>query len=103
MREVATLQVWLPCCTSWTDQYSHSNTRLDFLDCSKCYERVPLPMLEEFALESGYPLYAPHVALKVHSGNRHHSHMCSPDWLWALAAVDMLLAFPIKSFRWAGR
>eukprot|EP00971_Amphidinium_carterae_P093616 1852514-Amphidinium_carterae.1 len=24
-----------------------------FLDCSKCYERVPLRMLEEFALESG--------------------------------------------------
>eukprot|EP00971_Amphidinium_carterae_P218446 4335960-Amphidinium_carterae.1 len=29
-----------------------------FLDCSKCYERIPLRKLEEFALDSGYPLYA---------------------------------------------
>eukprot|EP00971_Amphidinium_carterae_P147522 2923579-Amphidinium_carterae.1 len=34
-----------------------------FLDCSKCYERVPLSMLEQFAIESGYPLYALNVAL----------------------------------------
>eukprot|EP00971_Amphidinium_carterae_P046794 922081-Amphidinium_carterae.1 len=38
--------------------------------CSKCYKRVPLRMLEEFALESGYPLYALNVALNMYSGNR---------------------------------
>eukprot|EP00971_Amphidinium_carterae_P342650 6482035-Amphidinium_carterae.1 len=27
-----------------------------FLDCSKCYEWVSLGMLEQFAIESGYPL-----------------------------------------------
>eukprot|EP00971_Amphidinium_carterae_P208450 4135785-Amphidinium_carterae.1 len=37
-----------------------------FLACTKCYERVPLHILEQFALESGYPLdshswYAVHL------------------------------------------
>eukprot|EP00971_Amphidinium_carterae_P312973 6219564-Amphidinium_carterae.2 len=41
-----------------------------FLDCSQCYERLPLRMLEDFALESGYPLYALNVALNMYSGNR---------------------------------
>eukprot|EP00971_Amphidinium_carterae_P241328 4791843-Amphidinium_carterae.1 len=41
-----------------------------FLDCSKCYERVPLSMLEQFAIESGYPLYVLNVALNVYSGQR---------------------------------
>eukprot|EP00971_Amphidinium_carterae_P159203 3156356-Amphidinium_carterae.1 len=36
------------------------------LDCSKCYERVLLRMLEEFALESAYPLHALNVALNMH-------------------------------------
>eukprot|EP00971_Amphidinium_carterae_P259121 5142269-Amphidinium_carterae.1 len=45
-----------------------------FLDCSKCYERVPLAQLsqlEQFAIERGFPLYALNCALNVYSGNRH--------------------------------
>eukprot|EP00971_Amphidinium_carterae_P121187 2400199-Amphidinium_carterae.2 len=34
-----------------------------FLDCSKCYERVPLAQLEQFAIERGFPLYALNCAL----------------------------------------
>eukprot|EP00971_Amphidinium_carterae_P298508 5931060-Amphidinium_carterae.1 len=34
-----------------------------FLDCSKCYERVPLTTLEIFALGSGYPTYALYAAM----------------------------------------
>eukprot|EP00971_Amphidinium_carterae_P201622 4000880-Amphidinium_carterae.2 len=41
-----------------------------FLDCSKCYKRVPLHTLETFALESGYPLYALYAALDMYSGRR---------------------------------
>eukprot|EP00971_Amphidinium_carterae_P350643 6491664-Amphidinium_carterae.2 len=53
-----------------------------FLDCSKCYELVPLSMLEQFAIDSGYPLYALNVPLD---------------------AVDMLHACLIMSLRCAGR
>eukprot|EP00971_Amphidinium_carterae_P003384 66713-Amphidinium_carterae.2 len=41
-----------------------------FLNCSKCYERIPfkaLQKLEAFALESGYPLYAHYAALSMYS------------------------------------
>eukprot|EP00971_Amphidinium_carterae_P300211 5964760-Amphidinium_carterae.1 len=41
-----------------------------FLDCSKCYERIPLQTLEAFALESGYPLYALYAALDMYAGRR---------------------------------
>eukprot|EP00971_Amphidinium_carterae_P253769 5037781-Amphidinium_carterae.3 len=41
-----------------------------FLDCSKCYERVPLHTLETFALESGYPTYALYAALESRHGRR---------------------------------
>eukprot|EP00971_Amphidinium_carterae_P300346 5967541-Amphidinium_carterae.1 len=34
-----------------------------FLDCSKCYERVPLAQLEQFTIERGFPLYALNCAL----------------------------------------
>eukprot|EP00971_Amphidinium_carterae_P284378 5645757-Amphidinium_carterae.1 len=40
------------------------------LDCSKCYERIPLSKLEQFALESGYPLYALYACLDMYSGRR---------------------------------
>eukprot|EP00971_Amphidinium_carterae_P162416 3219579-Amphidinium_carterae.1 len=41
-----------------------------FLDCSKCYEWVPLAQLEQFAIERGFPLYALKCALNMYSGNR---------------------------------
>eukprot|EP00971_Amphidinium_carterae_P014315 282827-Amphidinium_carterae.1 len=41
-----------------------------FLDCSKCYVRIPLHKFETFALESGYPLYALHAALDMYAGRR---------------------------------
>eukprot|EP00971_Amphidinium_carterae_P000537 10925-Amphidinium_carterae.1 len=41
-----------------------------FLDCSKCYERVRLAQLEQFAIERGFPLYAPNCALNMYSGSR---------------------------------
>eukprot|EP00971_Amphidinium_carterae_P184856 3670010-Amphidinium_carterae.1 len=41
-----------------------------FLDCSKCYERVPLAQLEQFAIERGFPLYALNCALNMYSGSR---------------------------------
>eukprot|EP00971_Amphidinium_carterae_P325759 6456191-Amphidinium_carterae.1 len=44
--------------------------RESFLDCSKCYERIPLHELEEFALDSGYPLYALYAALDMYAGRR---------------------------------
>eukprot|EP00971_Amphidinium_carterae_P187567 3722565-Amphidinium_carterae.1 len=34
-----------------------------FLDWSKCYARVPLAQLEQFAIERGFPLYALNCAL----------------------------------------
>eukprot|EP00971_Amphidinium_carterae_P078734 1557760-Amphidinium_carterae.1 len=37
---------------------SRQNQAGVFLDCSKCYERVPLAQLEQFAIERGFPLYA---------------------------------------------
>eukprot|EP00971_Amphidinium_carterae_P332197 6466234-Amphidinium_carterae.1 len=37
---------------------------------SKCYARAQICMLEEFALESGYPLYTLNVAFNMYSGNR---------------------------------
>eukprot|EP00971_Amphidinium_carterae_P090951 1800221-Amphidinium_carterae.1 len=40
-----------------------------FLDCSKCYERVPLAQLEQFAIERGFPLYALKCALNMYCGN----------------------------------
>eukprot|EP00971_Amphidinium_carterae_P238978 4743890-Amphidinium_carterae.1 len=39
-----------------------------FLDCSKCYERIPFSGLDEFAIETGYPLHALSVALNMYSG-----------------------------------
>eukprot|EP00971_Amphidinium_carterae_P338364 6475640-Amphidinium_carterae.1 len=41
-----------------------------FLDCSKCYERVPLAQLEQLAIESGFRLYALNCALNMYSGSR---------------------------------
>eukprot|EP00971_Amphidinium_carterae_P132543 2625169-Amphidinium_carterae.1 len=45
-----------------------------FLDCSKCYERIPLHKLEQFALERGYSLlkalYALYVLRDIYSGRR---------------------------------
>eukprot|EP00971_Amphidinium_carterae_P280121 5560519-Amphidinium_carterae.1 len=41
-----------------------------FLDCRKCYERILLDRLEQFALESGYPLYALHTCLDMYSSRR---------------------------------
>eukprot|EP00971_Amphidinium_carterae_P297646 5913580-Amphidinium_carterae.1 len=41
-----------------------------FLDCSKCYERVPLAQLEQFAIEHGFPFYALNCALNMYSGSR---------------------------------
>eukprot|EP00971_Amphidinium_carterae_P180760 3585398-Amphidinium_carterae.2 len=41
-----------------------------FLDCSKCYERVPPAQLEQFAIERGFPLYALNAALNMYSGGR---------------------------------
>eukprot|EP00971_Amphidinium_carterae_P010088 198681-Amphidinium_carterae.1 len=41
-----------------------------FLDSRKCYERIPLHKLEEFAIESGYPLYVLYAALHMYAGRR---------------------------------
>eukprot|EP00971_Amphidinium_carterae_P271440 5386223-Amphidinium_carterae.1 len=41
-----------------------------FLDCSKCYEQVPLAQLEQFAIERGFAVYALNCALNMYSGNR---------------------------------
>eukprot|EP00971_Amphidinium_carterae_P226849 4499126-Amphidinium_carterae.2 len=41
-----------------------------FLDCSKCYERVPLAQPEQFAIERGFPLYVLNCALNMYSGSR---------------------------------
>eukprot|EP00971_Amphidinium_carterae_P176095 3490676-Amphidinium_carterae.2 len=83
-----------------------------FLDLGKCYERVPLHMLEELAIESGYPLYALNVALNMYSGNRcilvqgavsdSVTATCGLP-LSCGHAVDMLHAFLIRSLKCAGR
>eukprot|EP00971_Amphidinium_carterae_P340162 6478356-Amphidinium_carterae.1 len=41
-----------------------------FLDFSKCYERVPLAQLEQFAIERGFPLYVLNCALNMYRGSR---------------------------------
>eukprot|EP00971_Amphidinium_carterae_P010407 205460-Amphidinium_carterae.1 len=83
-----------------------------FLDCSKCYERVPLRVFEEFAIESGYPLYALNVALNMYSGaKRILVQGAISEGVTATCGlppgcghvVDMLHAFVIKSVRCAGR
>eukprot|EP00971_Amphidinium_carterae_P060505 1197579-Amphidinium_carterae.1 len=72
----------------------------------------PLSMLEQFAIESGYPLYALNVALNMCSGQRRIlvqgavsegvTAMCDlPPGCGH--AVDMLHAFLIKSLCCAGR
>eukprot|EP00971_Amphidinium_carterae_P279337 5545376-Amphidinium_carterae.1 len=83
-----------------------------FLDCSKCYERVPLSMLEQLAIESGCPLCALNVALNMYSGQRRMLVQGAvSEGVTATCglppgcghAVDMLHAFLIKSLRCAGR
>eukprot|EP00971_Amphidinium_carterae_P297878 5918727-Amphidinium_carterae.1 len=73
-----------------------------FLDCNKCYERVLLHTLKNFALESGYPTYALYAALDMYAGNRevliqravsesvHATHGMPPG---CGHAVDLLHAF----------
>eukprot|EP00971_Amphidinium_carterae_P083285 1648492-Amphidinium_carterae.1 len=72
-----------------------------FLDCSKCYERVPLRMLEEFALESRYPLLDRRILVQgaVIAGVQ---ATCGLP-LGCGHAVDMLRASLIRSPRFAGR
>eukprot|EP00971_Amphidinium_carterae_P193317 3836290-Amphidinium_carterae.1 len=60
-----------------------------FLDCSKCYEHVPLAKLEQFALERGFP----HYALQVTGGLPPRCGL----------AVDLLHAFLVGTLRSAGR
>eukprot|EP00971_Amphidinium_carterae_P260313 5164637-Amphidinium_carterae.1 len=83
-----------------------------FLDCSKCYERIPLCKLEKFALESGYPLYALYAALDMYAGRRRvllqgavsepvtATHGMPPG---CGHAVDLLHAFLLKTLQSAGR
>eukprot|EP00971_Amphidinium_carterae_P233542 4634806-Amphidinium_carterae.1 len=83
-----------------------------FLDCSKCYERIPLNKLEAFALESGYPLYALYAALDMYAGRRRvllqgavsepvtATHGMPPG---CGHAVDLLHAFLLKTLKSAGR
>eukprot|EP00971_Amphidinium_carterae_P110569 2190351-Amphidinium_carterae.1 len=83
-----------------------------FLDCSKCYERMPLHKLEDFALESGYPLYALYAALDMYAGRRRvllqgavsepvtATHGMPPG---CGHAVDLLHAFLLKTLQSAGR
>eukprot|EP00971_Amphidinium_carterae_P343723 6483660-Amphidinium_carterae.3 len=72
----------------------------------------PVRMLEEFALERGYPLYALNVAFNMYSGNRCILvQRTVSEWVQATCgllsgcgyAVDMLHAFHIRSLRCAGR
>eukprot|EP00971_Amphidinium_carterae_P147845 2930466-Amphidinium_carterae.1 len=83
-----------------------------FLDCSKCYERVPLAQLEQFAIERGFPLYALNCALNMYSGNRRiliqgavsgavRSTCGLPPGCGL--AVDLLHAFLIRTLQSAGR
>eukprot|EP00971_Amphidinium_carterae_P053205 1048061-Amphidinium_carterae.1 len=83
-----------------------------FLDCSKCYERIPLHKLEAFALDSGYPLYALYAALDMYAGKRRvllqgavsepvtATHGMPPG---CGHAVDLLHAFLLKTLQSAGR
>eukprot|EP00971_Amphidinium_carterae_P033977 668889-Amphidinium_carterae.1 len=83
-----------------------------FLDCSKCYERIPLQTLETFALESGYPMYALYAALDMYSGRRRvllqgavsepvtATHGMPPG---CGHAVDLLHAFLLKTLKSTGR
>eukprot|EP00971_Amphidinium_carterae_P294640 5850538-Amphidinium_carterae.1 len=83
-----------------------------FLDCSKCYERVPLAQLEQFAIERGFPLHALNCALNMYSGNRRIllqgavstavQSTCGLPPGCGLA-VDLLHAFLIRSLQSAGR
>eukprot|EP00971_Amphidinium_carterae_P242916 4823288-Amphidinium_carterae.1 len=41
-----------------------------FLDCSKCYERVDLSLLEELAHAAGFPLTALRLAIDMYRGRR---------------------------------
>eukprot|EP00971_Amphidinium_carterae_P350462 6491558-Amphidinium_carterae.2 len=83
-----------------------------FLDCSKCYERIPLQTLEAFALESGYPLYALYAALDMYAGRRsvlRQGAVSEP--VTAIHgmppgcghAVDLLHAFLLMTLKSAGR
>eukprot|EP00971_Amphidinium_carterae_P247336 4911967-Amphidinium_carterae.2 len=83
-----------------------------FLDCSKCYERVPLRMLVEFAIESGYPLHAVNVVLNMYSGTRRILVQGAvSEGVTATCGlppgsghpVDLLHAFLIRSLRCAER
>ncbi|MFM7985676.1 MAG: hypothetical protein ACKPKO_40825, partial [Candidatus Fonsibacter sp.] len=42
-----------------------------FLDCSKCYERVPLGQLDDRASAAGFPDRLLVLALGMYSGRRH--------------------------------
>eukprot|EP00971_Amphidinium_carterae_P299768 5955908-Amphidinium_carterae.2 len=68
-----------------------------FLDCSKCYERVPLRTLEQFALESGrrWVLLQGAVSDPVTA-----THGMPPG---CGHAVDLLHAFLLKTLQSAGR
>eukprot|EP00971_Amphidinium_carterae_P152721 3027054-Amphidinium_carterae.4 len=82
-----------------------------FLDCSKCYERIPLRSLEKCALESGYPTYALYAALDMYAGRRRiliqgavsgsvqTTHGMPPG---CGHAVDLLHAFLLKTLQSAG-
>eukprot|EP00971_Amphidinium_carterae_P256966 5101521-Amphidinium_carterae.1 len=83
-----------------------------FLDCSKCYERVPLAQLEQFAIERGFPLYALNCALSMYSGSRRIliqgavseavQSTCGLPPGCGLA-IDLLHAFLIRTLQSAGR
>eukprot|EP00971_Amphidinium_carterae_P349340 6490968-Amphidinium_carterae.4 len=82
-----------------------------FLDCSKCYERIPLRSLETFALESGYPTYALYAAVDMYSGRRRIliqgavSEAVQTTHGMPLGcghAVDLLHAFLLKTLQSAG-
>eukprot|EP00971_Amphidinium_carterae_P295058 5859002-Amphidinium_carterae.1 len=61
-------RLWSACCRAdvleWRQLCKDRGAR------TKCYERVPLGMLEQFAKESGYPLYTLNVALNMYRGQR---------------------------------
>eukprot|EP00971_Amphidinium_carterae_P147075 2914489-Amphidinium_carterae.1 len=83
-----------------------------FLDCSKCYERVPLSMFEVFAIESGCPLHVLNVAFNTYNCTRRilvqggvREGVTATCGLppGRRHAVDLLHVFPIKSLRCALR
>eukprot|EP00971_Amphidinium_carterae_P171455 3398698-Amphidinium_carterae.1 len=101
--------------TFLTEQRTAAGKHQDgvFLDCNN-YEQVPLSMLEQFAIESGYPPYALNVALNIYSGQRRILVQGAvSEGVTATCglppgcghAVDMLHAacFLIKSLRCLGR